>query len=244
MDYGLGEAAPDGGKYVHLMLAPPRLLDAYRRLIRCVDLANTIPGPEGKARGEAVGLLLLELETEVTAAGEAAAVAADEAIKARIQATRVRPPTGRHRLEDAILSRGIPSVPAGGAVGVADFDHLDKIASDDQGEPYWRAQELGSDHLVGKRITGFFMPGQAAPSAADFRTHPIFELDPTGKPMLIQRPISARHFIAQGVAEADAVRLAEFRAIERRFVTRIGSVMSGSHPLVERARRVARSRRP
>jgi hypothetical protein len=242
MDYGLGEPAPDGNAYVHLMTAPPALLDAYRRLIRCVDLAQTIPGPEGRARADAVGLLLLELEAEVTAAGEAAAVAADDAIKARIQATRLRPPGGRNRLEDAIQSRGIPSVPAGGAVGIADFDFLEKKAVDDHGDPYWRAQELGSDHLVGRKLTGFFMPGQAAPSQAEFRQHPIFQPDPTGTQMLIQRPIPAKHFLQEGVAAADTVRLAEFRQIERRFVTRIGSIMSGTHPFVERARRIARSR--
>lgn len=243
MDYGLGEPAPDGNKYVHFMLAPPALLDAYRHLVRSVDLAAQIPGPEGRARADALGLLLLDLEAEVTAAGEAAALAADDAIKRKIESTRVRPATGTNRLEDAIQSRAIASVPAGGAVGIADFEHLEKTAADDQGRPYWRAQELGSDHLVGKRLTGFFQPGQSPPSAAEFRVHAVFEQDPGGAAMLIQRPIAARHFIAEGVEVADTVRLAEFRGIEKRFVPKVTSIMAGTHPFVERARRVARYRR-
>lgn len=242
MDYGLGESAPDGSRYVHFMTAPPALLAGYGYLIRAESVARTIPGPEGRARADAIGLLLLQIEQQVTVAGEAAALAADTAIRARIASTRKRPDRGVHQLEDAVESRAVLSQPAGGAVGIADIEKLDKEAVGQDGQPYWRAQELGSSHLVGKRLSGYFQPGQAAPDQSQFRNHPIFQPDPSGPPMLIQRPIEARNFIATGVQVADAARLAEFRTIDRTAVKEIDAILAGSHPYVERARRIARGR--
>lgn len=244
MDYALGEAAPDGNRYVHFMEAPPALLDTYRLLIRAEATARSIPGPEGVARADAVALLLVQIEDQVTAAGVASATAADAAIRARIAATQVRPPTPKQaHMTDAIESRGVLSVPAGGAVGIADIDRLDRIAADQQGRPYWRAQELGSDHLVGRRFSGLFQPGDSPPDASEFRNHPIFVPGEGGASMLITRPISPRHFIEEGVRAADAFRLQEFRAIDAQAVAEMKSIVGGSHPFVERARRVARGRR-
>lgn len=241
MDIGLGESAPDGSTYVHFMEAPPALLDTYRLLLKAEATARTIPGPEGVARARAVALLLVQIEDEVTAAGVATAIAADAAIKGNIAHTRVRPDTGRHQLENAIQSRAVLSQPAGGAVGVADMDKLDSEAvGDSDGAPYWRAQEAGSSHLVGKRISGFFQPGASAPDPSQFRNHPIFEPDPTGKAMLIQRPIEARNFIRDGVKEADTTRLGLFRTIDRTAVVEMRTIVAGTHPYVERARRVGR----
>jgi hypothetical protein len=239
MDIGLGESAPDGNVYVHFMEAPAALLDTYRLLLQAEATARSIPGPEGTARARAISLLLVQIEDEVTAAGAATAAAADAAIKANIGKTRVRPETGRALLEDAIESRAVLSQPAGGAVGIADMATLDtKAVGDSDGQPFWRAQEAGSSHLVGKRISGFFQPGQSAPDASQFRSHPIFEPDPTGKPMFIQRPIEARNFIRDGVSEADSARLALFRTIDRTAVAEMRTIVAGTHPYVERARRV------
>lgn len=239
MDPINGEVAPDGQRYVHFMEAPPALLDTYRLLLQAEATARSIPGPEGVARARAVALLLVQIEDEVTAAGVEAAKVADTAIRDRILGTQVRP-TNTQKLLDSIESRAVLSQPAGGAVGIADMDRLDKIAADQAGQPYWRAQELGSDHLVGKRISGYFQPGQAAPDKASFRSHPVFQPDPTGPPMLIQRPIAARHFIADGARVADQARLAAFRTIDRNAVAEMRAIVAGSHPFVERARRVGR----
>lgn len=243
MDIGLGESAPDGHTYVHFMEAPPALLDTYRLLLQAEATARSIPGPEGVARARAISLLLVQIEDEVTAAGVATARAADAAIQGALSATQKRPDTGRNRLEDAIESRAVISAPAGGAVGVADFDKLESDAVGDDGEPYWRAQEAGSSHLVGKRISGFFQPGQSAPSQSEFRTHPIFQPDPGGKPMFVQRPIEARNFIREGVVAADSTRLGLFRTIDRTAVAEMRAIVAGSHPYVERARRVGRRTR-
>lgn len=242
MDYGLGESAPDGHTYVHFMEAPPALLTTYRLLLQAESTARSIGGAEGRARAQAIALLLVKIEGEVTAAGQAAAVAAETAIRDKIDSTRVRP-QGSDKLKDAIAARLVPSAPAGGAVGIADIDRLNTIAVDQQGQAYWRAQELGSSHLVGRRIKGVFQPGAAAPSQAEFRVHPIFEQGVAGGSMLVRRPIEPRHFIAEGVNVADSVRLGAFRRIDKDAVTQMRAIIAGSHSFVDRARRVARGRR-
>lgn len=241
MDRELGEPAPDGNLYVHFMEAPPALLVLYEELLAAAAQARGIPGPQGTAIADAISLLIGEVEDAVTAAGESAAVAADAAMRDQIVFTQKRPDnTGN--LYNAIESRGVLSAPAGGAVGIADFNTLQNNAIGRDGVPYWRIQDEGSSHLVGHEVHGFFQPGDSPPDQSQSRVHPVFEPG-QGPLMKVQNPIPAKNFLEAGRAAADATRLGLFRGIDRTTTAAISDIMAGSHPLVARAARARGGRR-
>jgi len=165
--------------------------------------------------------LIAEVERQVNEAGVLTAKASEEAIREFISRTRVRPRAPSFTGSDAVsgggsrklLEDGIRSEALGeGAVGVGSIADLDTVVGSD-GRPFWRTQEFGSTHNVGRVVLGFFQPGNSIPNQQQFRQHAIFIAGP-GPPMHIQRPIPARHFLRDGAAAAGDFREREFRAIE------------------------------
>lgn len=137
-----------------------------------------------------------EFMADLTKVAERTAILANEVIPEKFLSSRVgRPPTqGPAHLADAlptsrIIDTGLPA----GVVGIVDLEELDKFI-------YWKAQEYGSDHMVGREIVGFFTtPGRADPDPAQFRTHALFQPAGRGKVAHFQNPIPEGRFIRDGL---------------------------------------------
>jgi hypothetical protein len=213
-------------------LNPPAGLGAgYVALLDAIDsyVARGMPAEAARMRE-----LLNRMWREYDKVSVEGALMADRLIRAYIRQTAVRPPTSG-RLEGGILSRPITTVWSGGALGIADLDVLDHAAVNPRykaaGE-YWRAQEYGTHAHVGRRVPGFFQPGQSRPSAGDFRAHPYFEQvggrggkAPRGTPaMVIRRPIEARHFLRDGTDDLIAWRRREMSRINRHAISTLASI--------------------
>ncbi len=135
-----------------------------------------------------------------------------------------------------IESRAVRSIlPGGGAVGIADIQHLVQATLRPSAKSttpyYWRAQEFGSSHNVGRVLLGVFQPGEAAPSEEQFRTHPAFESRPTGQKrflMRIHRPIPERAFLREGAWEAYLYRKTRFQATEAAAIEKMRQIASAS----------------
>jgi hypothetical protein len=239
------EVAPDGRQYFKLLGVPPHLIRMYELLLRASELASARPDLTGKLQAQEIDALILTTKNRVDNDARATALEADRLIRARIEATRVRPPTlgvknSQTSLMGGVESRPVPSVlPGGGAVGIAAIEALVRATfrpSANSSTPYyWRAQEFGSSHNVGRVIMGVFQPGGAAPDAGQRRVHPVFEVRGSGEgdryPMRISRPIPERGFLREGAWDAYLYRRARFEATEAVAVDRmrrIGSVGSGS----------------
>jgi hypothetical protein len=220
----LGSSNSESG-FFSVLPAPPALAGGLELLAECLLIARELP----TGQGALVSDLMAAVQAEVTGAAIQTARAADEAIRHRIALTRVRPRSpsfsgsdaftggggGRKLLEDGIHSESLGL----GGVGIASIEELDTVVGKD-GRPFWRTQEFGSTHNVGRVVLGFFQPGSVAPDQSQFRRHPIFVAGP-GVPMHIQRPIPARHFLRDGAAEAVLFREASFREIEVASVSEI-----------------------
>lgn len=218
------QGAPDGQTYFKVLNPYLALAQTYRHAHAARARYLKINHPEARAKARLVGLLIQELAREVRLGEIATAQAADKSIVARIRATQVRP-DGKGILARSIESRPIATRPyPTAAVGVADLTRLDN-ASDDRGRRYWAAQEFGSRHLVGKRIYGYFQPGNSAPSPDQFRVHPVFEARRGGKRMTIQRPISERAFLRQGAADAEQFRYRTMQTIAAKTMTDIERIL-------------------
>lgn len=196
---------------------PPALLGGLELLAEALLLAKRLVGLAPTAQIES---LIAAVESRVNATGQEVAVASERLIIDKINQTRVRPEAdrGRKHLADGVRSESLGL----GAVGIGSIPELDTVVGSD-GKPFWRAQEWGSHHLVGRTIPGLFQPGNAPASQEQFRVHPIFEVGDGGA-MTIRRPIPARHFMRDGSAEATLLRdrlfgetqtvaIAEIRAI-------------------------------
>ncbi len=234
------EVAPDGRQYFKLLGVPPHLIRMYDLLLTARQLAVIRPDPSGRSQARQIDQLILSVKERVDSDARATALEADRLIRARIEATRVRPPTlgvknSQTSLLSGVESRPIPSIlPGGGAVGIADISLLIRATlrpSAGSSVPYyWRAQEFGSEHNVGRVIVGVFQPGDAAPDAGQFRAHPAFETRGPGStryPMRIRRPIPERAFLREGAWDAYVYRKERFRATETAAVEqmrRIGSL--------------------
>lgn len=223
------QLAPDGRLYFKLLGVPPHLLRMYELLLTATELAalrSARGDPTGRVQAQAIDALILSVKRQVDADARATALEADRMIRGRIEATRVRPPTvgvknSQTSLISGVKSRPIPSIlPGGGAVGIADIQELVKAtlrpSAGSKVPFYWRAQEFGSEHNVGRTIVGVFLPGDAAPDPNQFRTHPVFQTRQDGYPMTIRKPIRERAFLREGAFEASVFRrqrLAETEAV-------------------------------
>lgn len=240
----------DGGTTYFAILPPERhLLNAYRMLLEARRIAQrNFPGTEGRARALAIDVVLKDVQVRVDAAAVLSAAEAEKMIVARIKATQVRPdPPGNSgrgvRLQDAIECRAIKTAVAGGAVGIGDITALDRVA-DRNGQAYWRAQEFGSAHLVGRTFRGLFQPGSSPAGAAPFRTHPLFEVDRGGKPMTITRPIPERAFLREGTLAAEVFRQKALGGAVTPAIAELRLIQSGNHPRIKAARSYVRGRGP
>lgn len=199
----------DGSDYFVVLPPEPLLIDAFLTLEKArVEALKNPDRVEGRAQAAAISLVIAQVGSDVEAAAILTAKEAEAMIRSRIHATQKRPdPPGKSaakRLKSAIVARALPTVLPGGGVGVGDISTLNEVA-DAQGRAYWRAQEFGSSHLVGRTLPGFFQPGNSPAGAAPSRTHPIFEVT-SGPPMTIQNPIPERAFLREGAALAEAFR--------------------------------------
>lgn len=236
------ELGPDGRYYFKILGVSTHLLRMYELLIQASDIAALRPTPAGKAQALEIDRLILQVKQQVDAAAIATAAEADVLIRKRIEATRVRPPTlgvknDHTSLSGSIKSRPVVSVlPGGGAVGIGDIEELD-VGTNHPGRngargrsSYWRAQEFGSDHLVGHTLYGVFLPGAVVPDSRLRRHHPIFEARGRGegprKRMVVANPIEERAFLREGGWDAYEFRRARHRATEARAIARM-SVIAG-----------------
>jgi hypothetical protein len=212
-ELGAGLEDRDNSEFFATLPTPPALIGGLTLLEEALVWAGKL-GPEARVAVEAVVSLT---RANVEAAGIAAVKASEEAALATFKRTRVRPEVSsfgfmvpRKRLEDSIRSQVIGL----GAVGVGEIEELDSVVGTD-GRPFWRTQEYGSTHNVGRIIYGLFQPGGAPPNEAEFRVHPVFVTGEVGsKRMKIRRPIPARHFLRAGQAAAALVRDREFGQTE------------------------------
>lgn len=229
------ELAEDGERYFKILGTPPELVRTYEYLLEAAELAARIPGYQ--AQGIEIDLLLRQMQDEVRTAARVTAIQAITLIRQRIEATRVRP-KGDGRLAASIAAKPVPGPigAAGGSVGIGAIDELNVGTLRPSGGAkvpfYWRAQEFGSDHLVGHEVIGVFQPGGVAPSQSSFRSHPFFETRGKGQgaryKMVIARPIEERGFLREGAMEAAELRRAEFRAIESRAVDKMRAISAGT----------------
>jgi hypothetical protein len=233
----------DGSDYFAVLPPEPALLNAYRLLIEAQAQALRVPGGEGKARALAIDVTIRDTQVAIDRVAAQTAALADQEIKQRIIATQVRPDAGaagRPRLRDAIVCRPL-TIPGGGGVGIGDLSELDRVA-DASGQAFWRAQEFGSTHNVGREVKGLFQPGNSRPSASEFRNHPVFTPG-RGPKMIIQRPIPERAFLREGAATVEAIRQRRMGDACVAGIAELRLIQSGNHPRLKAARRFVSSRR-
>jgi hypothetical protein len=238
------EPAPDGRQYFKILGVSPHLIRMYDLLLTAQDLAALRPGGTGRSQAIQIDLLILDVKRKVEEAAKATAAESMAMIRAKIEATRVRPPTlgvknSNSSMISGIVSRPVPSIlPGGGAVGIADVDeliHATLSPSTNSKTPYyWRAQEFGSDHLVGKTLYGVFQPGDAAPSGMASRSHAIFEYRAKGTTprfkMTVLNPIRERAFLREGAWDAYMFRKGLYKTIEASAIQRMRTIESGNLP--------------
>lgn len=193
----------------------PEVLEAVHRAQSRMD-ADGRPAQAQLIRRAYVKLIseLEKIATETAAYGE-------KTIKENEVVSRVRPDTGGGggpRLEDYVgVSRPLTAVP--GSVGLNDEEPLyDNV-------PWWWTNEEGYSGHVGRELVGVFTPGNAAPSGAEFRVHPLFRPLAKGPKGIIDEPIPAREFVKDGVADAEAKWHARVRAAKRHFDGEVERVM-------------------
>jgi hypothetical protein len=230
------ELAEDGERYFKILGTPSALITTYEYLLEAAELAVKFPGFQ--AQGIQIDLLLRQMEDEVRSTARLTALQSVQFIRQRIEATRVRPKRGDEKLVSSILSTPVPGPigPAGGSVGIGAIDALNigtlRPSSNSKVPFFWRAQEFGSDHLVGHEVIGVFQPGEAAPEGpGPNRTHPFFQARGKGQgrryKMIIRNPIEERGFLREGAMEAAEFRRGAFKTIEARAVDRMKQITLG-----------------
>jgi hypothetical protein len=213
------EDRDDGSGYFSVLPTPPALIGGLTILGEAAILARRIPGNYPQA--VAIEAIIAATERNVAEAGIAAVKASEEAAVQRLKTTRLRPRAPSFSGRDAafrggsrsVLEEHVRSEVIGlGSVGIGSIEELDTVVGSD-GRPFWRTQEHGSSHNVGRVVFGLFQPGGKPANASEFRVHPIFFAGP-GAPMRIRRPIPAKHFLRAGVAAAQVLRDREFGSTE------------------------------
>jgi len=219
-----GGSDGEGSGFFSVLPTPPGLIGGLELLQEAAVLARDLPLGQSAEIEALIGFV----ERKVNEAGVLTAKVSEESIREFISRTRVRPRAPSFSGSDAVsgggarklLEDGVHSETLGqGSVGIASIEELDAVVGSD-GRPFWRTQEYGSTHNVGRVVLGFFQPGNPVPDQQQFRRHPIF-VPGAGPPMHIQRPIGARHFLRDGAAAAESFREKQFREVEGSAVTSI-----------------------
>lgn len=210
-ELGSGLEDGDSREFFATLPTPPALIGGLTLLAEAAAFARRLPG--GIDQAIAIESIISATERNVAEAGIAAVKASEEAAIATLRRTRVRPEAGEAGKPRKRLEEGVKSEVLGlGMVGVGDISELDSVVGVD-GRPFWRTQEYGSDHNVGRVVFGLFQPGGVPANHEDFRVHPVFVAG-AGGPMVIRRPIPARHFMRAGTAAAQVLREREFGSTE------------------------------
>lgn len=226
-----GESGPDGNRYFRVLGPPPGMLEAYRVGAALQTQLRARRDAYGIAQFVQVTAILRTFKAEVDVVASQVAATATGNIVKNIRSTAVRPSQGRNRvvsLEDAIVSRPLPlgGLPSG-MVGIGDMSVLDTVVGPD-GQPYWRAQEFGSDHLVGNVYRGFFMPSGTVPSGQYIRQDADFLPAPGGGKMMVQNPIMERSFLRRGIEAAATVRHTRLNGVKAGLLTAIRAAERGA----------------
>lgn len=159
------------------------------------------------------GLLLLSEEVSIKGT---------EILRRTERDSRVRPDTlggGGPRLEDFLEVEPITIIP--GSIGIADETLLDANV------PWWVTNEIGNSANVGRILFGAFFGnsgGDARPSGSESRVHPLFEPRGAGEfggSGMIEKPIPARYFIRDSVAEIQALWRAGFELLVNTYIAEV-----------------------
>lgn len=237
----------DGRTYFDILGVPIGMVQLYNDVVAVIEAAEAqvarATDPAIKTYWERTAVRLskaaVDYRDAVIRIAEDTARVATTSAREQLDATQVRPSTsnGLH-LRDVIQSRPLGPRPELGAVGVGDIEILDSATGPD-GNPYWTAQEFGSSQNIGRIVPGYFMPGRARPSAAEFRVHPEFDavLYTRGTPpMVITKPIPERGFLRHAVEAAGLYRHRRLEAPKRKLIAEMDRVGRGAP--------VGRGRRP
>lgn len=223
---GLGhrfEKAPDGNEYFTVLGPSINLVRSVRNLVEAQRIYATYPQGRGRDQAAAIAVILRELETAVHSSGLATAQFAEERARSILERRIIRPQTPRpDHLRDAIVARAIVARGLGGswgAVGIGDISLLDQF-------PYWKAQEFGSQHLVGKTLRGFFFhPGGPTVPRGDLsRTQAVFGVTGSGPKMIVQNPIVGKRFLTEATFDALEFRFRMWRNVEKAAVAQTRAV--------------------
>lgn len=233
----------DGNDYFVVLPPEPLLIDAFLTLEKArVEALKNPDRVEGRAQAAAISLVISQVGADVEAAAVLTAKEAETLIRGKIDSTKKRPdPPGKSagkRLRDAISCRALPTVLPGGGVGVGDLSTLNQVA-DAQGRAYWRAQEFGSSHLVGKTLYGLFQPGDSPAGAAPSRTHPLFQVG-DGPPMEITNPIPEKAFLREGAALAELFRQRSLGGAVTGGIAELRQITAGASAALVPLRRILR----
>lgn len=230
------ELAPNGRRYFKILGVSPHLIRMYELLLDASDLAAIRPGPGGKAQAVEIDRLIARIREEVDAAAVDTAAQAVSFIRDAIEATRVRD-GGHQRLLNAVAAVPVPSVlgSGGGSVGIGDIEELEhgtlRPSARSKVPFYWRAQEFGSDHLVGHTLYGVFQPGEAPPEGpGPNRSHPFFQVRGKGQKsykMVVRNPIEERGFLRSGAFQAYEHRRGLHVATEAKAIATMDRIATG-----------------
>lgn len=244
--------APDGNRYFDILglVGLRNLVATYDGAARAVDTCRANAGRSIDPRdriywntlAEQIILAIQRFSQSVNRIAADTAAVANARAREHVLATQKRPdPVSRQpMLRNAVQgSRAVPTSLALGIVGVADVSRLDSMTKRGRrGTSYWEAQEFGTDAHIGRIVPGFFMPGRAKPSAAEFRVHPEFQAaagrggkSPKGTPaMKITRPIEERGFLRMATDDAFAYWSRRMEAPKQRLLRDINRIMSNPPP--------------
>lgn len=225
----------DGRTYFKVLPGIHGLGQFWLEALKLYEDLGRINHPAVPAKRALLARVVADMETSIKAGELIVADATDAAVRERIQATQVRPdnPSGPAMLT-GINSRPLPypDLPFF-AVGQVDIGLLNRAAtSQGSGKPYWPSQEFGYTGNIGRVVRGAFMPGNSAPSGADFRVHPIFQAGASpNKLMRIQKPIEERAFLRSGVMQGALLRARLWGQIEKQAVRDLTRVVTlGTKP--------------
>lgn len=234
----------DSGQGIFFDILPPvrELEKTFQNLLyaRKVFLRD-LPRGEGRARALAIDTVIDDMKVSLNRAALLTAQEATQIVERNIRSTHSGRPQAPGRrggipLEQAIVSRPIPTPLPFGTVGIGEVATLDKV-TDADGQTYWRAQEFGSDHRVSPfgpgrgTLKGLFQPGNVPASAGNFRAQAYFDVDEAGGvKTLFVRPIPRRLFLTKALPEAEVFRQKRLGDAVVRATADMAAVRKGTHP--------------
>lgn len=225
------ERGPDGKTYYKIAPPIPGLIRTWTELGKLINDYRALarrghPAAAGKA--QLLARVAAELEKKMIQGEIAVAEHTDVSVRERIKLTQKRPdaPQGAsmiHGIESRPIKFDVPLF----AIGQVDIGILNKAATRPGAQkPYWRSQEYGSSHIVGKRPRGYFQPGSAPPDPGQFRVHPVFTAASGGPRMRIRRPIEERAFLRSGTMAGAILRRRLWTSIQKQTVAEMQRVLT------------------